>query len=122
MPIEVDNFFLGQPLNLGGGGSDPLKSLGPPGPSGCFGLPMMNLGRPPLPPNRPYRRPFNYHKYVKDSNPDAYVKVFKVVVKINGETKDAKIVNLFLPSKILCLIGVTITWEITYIVLLQNCN
>jgi len=55
----------------------------------------MNPGRPPLPPNRPYHRPFNYHEYVKDSNSNAYVRVFKVAIKANGETKDVQIVNLF---------------------------
>jgi hypothetical protein len=56
---------------------------------------MEILGRPPLPPNKPYCRPFNYPKYVKDSNPNTHVKVFKVVIKANNEIDDAKIVNLF---------------------------
>jgi hypothetical protein len=34
---------------------------------------MMNSCKPPLPPNRPYRQPLNYPKYVNDSNPDAHV-------------------------------------------------
>ncbi len=46
-------------------------------------------------PNRPYCRPFNYPKYVKDSNPNVHVRVFKVAMRANGETKDAKIINLF---------------------------
>jgi hypothetical protein len=33
--------------------------------------------------------------YAKDSNPDAHVKVFKVAIKINGETNDANIINFF---------------------------
>jgi hypothetical protein len=32
---------------------------------------------------------------VKDSNPNAHVKVFKVDIEANGETKDVKNVNLF---------------------------
>jgi hypothetical protein len=51
MPRKVDRIFVRQPLDPGGGGSDPLR---PPRPSRCFGLPMMNLGIPPLPPNKPY--------------------------------------------------------------------
>jgi hypothetical protein len=55
----------------------------------------MNSSKPSLPPNRPYRRPFNYLEYVKDSNPDAHVRVFKATIRSNGETNDAKIDNLF---------------------------
>ncbi len=49
--------FVEQPLDPRGGGSNPPWPLGPPRPpepSRYFGFPMMNLGRPPLPPNRPY--------------------------------------------------------------------
>jgi hypothetical protein len=56
---------------------------------------MMNLGRPPLPPNRPYHWPLNYLEYVKDSNPNVHVRVLKITTKANGEKDDAKIVNLF---------------------------
>ncbi len=56
---------------------------------------MVNPSKPPLPPNRPYHRPINYPKYVKDSNPDAHVKVFKTAIKANSETHDVKIINLF---------------------------
>ncbi len=55
MPRKVDKFFVGQPSNLGGG-------LGPSRPSRYFGLPMVNPSIPPLPPNQPYHRPFNYPK------------------------------------------------------------
>ncbi len=58
-------------------------------------MPIMNSSKPSLPPNRPYRRPFNYLEYVKDSNPDAHVRVFKATIRSNGETNDAKIDNLF---------------------------
>jgi hypothetical protein len=56
---------------------------------------MMNPGRPPLPPNRPYHRPLNYFEYVKDPNPNVHVRVLKVSIRANGERNDAKIVNLF---------------------------
>jgi len=56
---------------------------------------MMNLGKPPLPSNKPYHRPLNYHEYVKDSNPYVHVRVLKVAIRVNGETKDVEIVNLF---------------------------
>jgi hypothetical protein len=55
----------------------------------------MNPGRPPLPPNKPYRWPFNYPEYVKNSNPDVHVRVLKAAIKANGETKDVKFVNMF---------------------------
>jgi hypothetical protein len=48
---------------------------------------------PSLPQNRPYYRPLNYLEYVKD--PNVYVKVFKVTIRVHGEIKDAKIINLF---------------------------
>jgi hypothetical protein len=50
---------------------------------------------PPLPPNRPYRWPFNYLEYVKDFYLDAHVKVFKAAIRANNQTSDAKIINLF---------------------------
>jgi hypothetical protein len=39
---------------------------------------MVNPGRPPLPPNKPYRWPLNYSKYVKDFDPNAHVTVLKL--------------------------------------------
>ncbi len=56
---------------------------------------MVNPCRPPLPPNRPYYWPLNYLEHVKDSDPDAHVRVFKITIKTNSETHDAKFVNLF---------------------------
>ncbi len=38
---------------------------------------MMDPGKPPLPPNKLYFRPFNYLEYMKDSNPNARVKNLK---------------------------------------------
>ncbi len=73
--------FARQPLDLKGGGSNPPIPSQPPRPLGYFGLPMMNLRIPPLPPNRPYCWPFNYPKYVKDSDPHAHVRILKVAIK-----------------------------------------
>jgi hypothetical protein len=56
---------------------------------------MVNPSRPPLPLNMPYCRPFNYLEYVKDSDRNAHVRIFKAAIRANGETKDAKIVILF---------------------------
>jgi hypothetical protein len=50
---------------------------------------MVNLGRPPLPPNRPYCRPLNYPEYVKDFDPDVHVRMFKAAIRANSETYDA---------------------------------
>ncbi len=76
MSKDVDMIFARHPLDLGGGGSNPPGPLGFVKPSRYFGLPMMNLGRPPLPLNRPYCQPLNYHEYVKDFNRNAHVRVF----------------------------------------------
>jgi hypothetical protein len=56
---------------------------------------MVNPGRLPLPPNIPYRWPLNYLEYVKDFDPYAHVRVFKIAIRANSEIDDAKIVNLF---------------------------
>jgi hypothetical protein len=86
IPREVNKVFANQPSDLGGGGSNPPRPLRP---LGYFGLPMVNLGKSPLPPNKPYCWPLNYPEYVKDYNPYAHVKVFKVAIKVNSETNDA---------------------------------
>ncbi len=79
---------------------------------------MMNLSGPPSP-NKPYHRPFNYPRYVKDSDPDVHVKVLKVAIRTNGKIKDVKIVNLFsFTLRDTSLTSATITWETTQIVLL----
>jgi hypothetical protein len=51
MPKKMNKVFARQPSNLGSEGSGPLRPLRP---LGYFGLPMMDPGKPPLPPNRPY--------------------------------------------------------------------
>jgi len=56
---------------------------------------MVHLGRPPLPLSKPYHRPLNYLEYVKDSDPNAHVRVFKASIRANSETNDAEIVNMF---------------------------
>jgi hypothetical protein len=95
MPMEVDRIFAKQPLDPRGGGSDPPRPPRPPEPLRYFGLPMMNPSRPPLPPNMPYHQPLNYLEYVENTNPNVHVRVFKAIIKANGETYDVEIVNLF---------------------------
>jgi hypothetical protein len=56
---------------------------------------MENPSRLPLPPNRLYCRSLKYLEYVKDYDPDVHAIFIKVAIRTNGETKDAKIVNLF---------------------------
>ncbi len=87
---EVNKIFVRQPLDPRGRGSDPTRPPRPPKPLGYFGLPMMNSGKPPLPPSMPY-----HHEYVKDSDLDIHVKVFRVAIRANGEIDDEKIINLF---------------------------
>jgi hypothetical protein len=36
-----------------------------------------------------------YPTYVKDTNLDAHIKMFKKAIKTNGETMEANIINLF---------------------------
>ncbi len=91
----MDNIFAKQPSYLRRGRSWLPKPPRPPRPSSYFGLPVMNPSRPPLSPNKPYRWPFNYLKYMKNSNLNAHVKVVKDAIKTNGERKDVNFVNLF---------------------------
>jgi hypothetical protein len=42
----------------------------------------------------PYRK-LQYPTYVKDTDPDAHMKVFKRAIKANGETVEVDIINLF---------------------------
>jgi len=95
MPKELNKTFTRQPSYLGTGRLRPPERPRLQGPSCYFGLPMRNPCRSPLPQNKLYRQPFNYPKYVKNSNPDVHVRVFKTTIKANGETKDVKIVNMF---------------------------
>jgi hypothetical protein len=50
---------------------------------------MVNLGKPPLPPNRSYHWPLNYPRYLKDSDLDVHVRIFKAAIRANSETDDA---------------------------------
>ncbi len=95
MPKKVNNFFASQPLDERKCDSNPRRPPRPPRLPRYFGLPMVHPSRPPLPPNRPYCWPLDYPEYVKDFDPNAHVSVCKVAIKINSETNDAKIVNLF---------------------------
>jgi hypothetical protein len=56
---------------------------------------MVSPSKPLLPPNKPYHWPFNYLEYVKYFDPNVHVRIFKVVIRANSETYDAKIVNVF---------------------------
>ncbi len=40
-------------------------------------------------------RKLQYPTYVKDTDPDAHIKVFKKVIKANGEVVEANVINLF---------------------------
>jgi hypothetical protein len=42
----------------------------------------------------PYKK-LQYPTYVKDTNPDAHIGVFKKAIKANGETMEVNIINLF---------------------------
>ncbi len=44
---------------------------------------------------RPSKRPLNYLKYKKDFDSNVCVQVFKAVMKVNGETMNEEITNLF---------------------------
>jgi hypothetical protein len=108
---EVNIIFANHPSNLAKGDSDPL---GPLEPLGYFELQMKNQGKPQLPPNRPCRQPFNYFEYIKDSDLDVHVRVFKVAIRADNEIDNVQIVICsVLPLEMLSLIGVIITWEIT---------
>jgi hypothetical protein len=54
---------------------------------------MVHLNKPPFPPSRPHHRPLNYPKYVKDSDLNVHVRIFKVAIRANNETYGGKIVN-----------------------------
>jgi hypothetical protein len=36
-----------------------------------------------------------YPTYVKDTNPDVHIKIFKKAIKVNGETMEVDIISLF---------------------------
>jgi hypothetical protein len=56
---------------------------------------MVHPCKPLLPPNIPYCWSLKYLEYVKDFDLNAHVRVFKVVIRTNSETNDAKFVNMF---------------------------
>jgi hypothetical protein len=47
-----------------------------------------------IPYYRPCKRPLNYIQYKKDSNPNAHLQIFKVVVKANDEMINKEIIHL----------------------------
>jgi hypothetical protein len=55
----------------------------------------MDLGKPLIPPIKPHEKPFNYLEYVKKFDPNVKIRIFKAVIRANGEIDDADIVNLF---------------------------
>ncbi len=46
------------------------------------------------PTTKPYMK-LQYSTYVKDTDRDAHIRVFKKAIKANGETMEADIINLF---------------------------
>jgi hypothetical protein len=47
------------------------------------------------PTNRlPYQK-LQYPTYMKDTNPNVHIRIFKKVIRTNGETMEADIINLF---------------------------
>jgi hypothetical protein len=77
IPKEVNKVFVSQPLDPGGGGSDPLGPLRPLGLPIYFGLPMATITT-----KQTYHRPLNYHEYVKDFDPYVNVRVFKATNRV----------------------------------------
>jgi len=85
---------------------DPLRGL-PPNPRvGFYGSQAFNP-RIFMPPwyqpilvqfeptnNLPYQK-LQYPIYVKNTNPNTHIRVFKKAIKANGETMEADIINLF---------------------------
>ncbi len=117
---EGNKVFASQPLDLRGGNSNPTKPLGP---LGYFGLPMVNPGRPPLPPNRPYRWPFNYLDMLKILTKMFMSKYLKLPLEqIVKQMIQKLLICSVLPLKILYFISIIIIWEITHIILLWNYN
>jgi hypothetical protein len=44
---------------------------------------------------RPFKRPLNYLEYKKNYDPDVHVRVFKAAIKVNNETTNEEIKNMF---------------------------
>jgi hypothetical protein len=51
--------------------------------------------QPIVPYSKPCRRQLNYPKYKKDFDLDVHVQVFKATIKVDDETIDEEITNLF---------------------------
>jgi len=112
LPTYVPKGFTHQPLDGGQPGDSPRRNP-PKGPPfnphvRSYGWPTPNLHMfiPPwyqplivqLVPNSitklPYRK-LQYPTYVKNTNPNAHIRVFKKAIKVNGETMEADIIDLF---------------------------
>ncbi len=117
LPTHIPRNFDHQPQNgrqlgdsLGGNihGRDPLEeppfnppigSFGWPTPNPCMFTPswyqplVVQLVLEPTT-KLPYRK-LQYPTYVKDTDPDTHIRVFKKAIKANGETMEANIINLF---------------------------
>jgi hypothetical protein len=91
MPRKLNKVFINHPLDPRGGDSNPPGPLRPLGPPKYFGLQMVNLGMPPLPPNRPYHWPINYPKCVKDFDPNVHVNVTTLALGLQPRQRLAKV-------------------------------
>jgi hypothetical protein len=117
LPTYISRGSTHQPLN-GGQPRDSLRGSSPRGdplggspfnlPIGSYGWLALDL-RMFIPPcyqphvMKPIRKPttklpymkLQYPTYVKDTNPNAHIKMLKNAIKANGETMEVDIINLF---------------------------
>jgi hypothetical protein len=64
----------------------------PPEPPGSA---IITVVQPIVPYSKPCRRQLNYLKYKRDFDLDVHVQVFKATIKVDDETIDEEITNLF---------------------------
>jgi hypothetical protein len=69
----------------------------------------------------PYTK-LQYPTYVKDTNPNAHIRVFKKAIKTNGEIMEIDIINWVLLSGIVSLNGVKTTFKTIQTTLLKSWN
>jgi hypothetical protein len=69
----------------------------------------------------PYRE-LQYPTYVKDTNPNVHIIVFKKAIKANGETMEVDIINLVLLLGIVSLNGVKTTFKTIQTTLSKSWN
>jgi hypothetical protein len=70
------------PPKLEGGPLKPLKGI------------TVSFVQPIVPCFIPFKRPLNYLEYKKDFDLGVHVQVFKVTIRVNGETVDEEITNM----------------------------